>query len=208
MIAIGKGGQRKVDDIAMTRYGCYLTVQNGDPTKAVIAKAQTYFAVQTRKQELQQEQYDRLSEDEKRLAIRGEMTLHNKLLAESAKMAGVIDPLDYAVFQNKGYKGLYGELGQKEIHERKKLKKSQKILDYMGSEELAANLFRATQTDSKLRRENIKGKDNANQTHYEVGKKVRKAIKDIGGTMPEDLPTPEKSVQALEREETVKVERI
>lgn len=129
------------------------------------------------------------------------MIAHNKSLAEAAQMAGIIDPRDYAVFQNKGYQGLYGGLGAKEIHQRKGLKKSQKILDHMGSTELAANLFRATQTDEKLRREQIKGKDVANQTHYEVGQKVRQTIAELGGTMPEDLPTPEKSIRQIEREQ-------
>lgn len=129
------------------------------------------------------------------------MKSHNKSLAEAAKMAGITEPKDYAIFQNKGYQGLYGGLGRKEIHARKGLKKSQDILDYMGSTELAANLFRATQTDEKLRKEHIVGKEAANKTHYEVGKKVRQTIKELGGTMPEDLPTPEKSIKQLEKEE-------
>ena len=132
------------------------------------------------------------------------MIVHNKSLAEAAQMAGVIEPLDYAIFQNKGYQGLYGGLGVKEIHARKGLKKSQKILDHMGSTELAANLFRATQTEEKLRREQIVGKANANKAHYDVGKKVRQTIQELGGTMPEDLPTPEKSIQQLEREQRKK----
>lgn len=150
------------------------------------------------------EDYDQLTEDQKRLAIRNEMIAHNKSLAEAAKMAGIEDPRDYAVFQNKGYQGLYGGLGVKEIHARKGLKKSQKILDHMGSTELAANLFRATQTDEKLRRENIQGKEKANQTHYAVGRKVRQTIKELGGTMPEDLPTPDKSIKQIEREQEKK----
>lgn len=128
------------------------------------------------------------------------MIAHNKSLAEAAQMAGVVDPRDYAIFQNKGYQGLYGGLGVKEIHAKKGLKKSQKILDYMGSTELAANLFRATQTDEKLRKEKIKGKDAANFTHFKVGQKVRETIRELGGTMPEDLPTPEKSIKQIERE--------
>ncbi|RXM77725.1 hypothetical protein DP144_04940 [Clostridium tetani] len=127
-------------------------------------------------------------------------------LAEAAQMAGIEEPRDYATFQNRGYQGLYGGLGAKEIKERKGLKKSHKILDYMGSTELAANLFRATQTDEKIRRENIKGKHKANEVHYEVGKKVRKTIKELGGTMPEDLPTPEKSIKQIEREERKKLQ--
>ena len=200
MVEIGSGASREVDDYELSRYACYLIGMNGDPRKEVIAVGQTYFAVKTRQQELI-DQYDQLSEDQKRLAIRREMAEHNKSLADAAKNAGVIEQRDYAIFQNMGYKGLYGGLGVQEIHARKGLKKSQKILDHMGSTELAANLFRATQTDEKLRRENIQGKEKANQTHYEVGRKVRQTIKELGGTMPEDLPTPDKSIKQIEREQ-------
>ena len=158
MILLPKGASREIEDIELSRYACYLIVQNGDPRKEVIALGQTYFAVKTRQQELI-DNYEQLSEDQKRLAVRNELITHNKSLADAARGAGVTSHLDYAIFQNKGYQGLHGGLGAKEIHAHKGLKKSQKILDHMGSTELAANLFRATQTDEKLRRENIKGKE-------------------------------------------------
>ena len=200
MVSIGSGAQREIDDIMLSRYACYLIVMNGDPRKQIIAVGQTYFAVKTRQQELV-DNYDQLTEDQKRLAIRDEIKRHNKSLAEAAQMAGVETSLDYATFPNYGYMGLYGGLKAQDIKRRKGLKKSQDILDHMGSTELAANLFRATQTDEKLRRENVQGKDAANRTHYEVGAKVRQTIAELGGTMPEDLPTPEKSVKQLAREQ-------
>lgn len=200
MVTIGSGAEREIDDVRLSRYACYLIVQNADSSKEIVALGQTYFAVQTRLQEIRQMQdYQRLkTEDEKRIFLREEMSLHNKHLAEAAKDAGVVEPLDYAIFQNHGYQGLYGGLKAKDIHARKGLKKSQQILDHMGSTELAANLFRATQTEEKLRRDEIKGKDNANQTHFEVGAKVRKTIEDIGGTMPENLPVAD-SIKKLDR---------
>lgn len=200
MVDIGSGAERQIDDVMLSRYACYLIVMNGDPRKEVVAIGQSYFAVKTRQQELI-DNYEQMSEDQKRLAIRNEMIAHNKSLAEAAQMAGIADQREYAIFQNKGYQGLYGGLGAKEIHARKGLKKSQKILDHMGSTELAANLFRATQTDEKLRRENIQGKQAAYDTHYQVGKKVRQTIQELGGTMPEDLPTPQKSIAQIEREQ-------
>lgn len=199
MVPLGSGASREVEDFRLTRYACYLIVQNGDPSKPVIALGQTYFALQTRRQELQDDAtFARLSEDDKRLAIRHELAEHNKHLAAAAKDAGVDTPLDYAIFQDHGYKGLYGGLGAKELHARKGLKKSQKILDHMGSTELAANLFRATQTEDKLRRDGVQGKGKANKTHFEVGKKVRQTIEELGGVMPENLPTPQESIRTLE----------
>lgn len=205
MIEIGKGGQRQVDDVRLSRYACYLIVQNGDPSKPVIANGQTYFAIQTRRQELNDSQdLKKINEDELRLILRNDVREHNKKLVKTAQAAGVESNLDFAIFQNHGYRGLYNGLDAKGIHQRKGLKKSQEILDHMGSTELAANLFRATQAEDKLRRENIKGKSEANQTHYEVGAIVRETIKKLGGTMPEDLPVPEKSVRQLEKENNKK----
>lgn len=199
MVEVGSGANRQLEDIRLSRYACYLVVQNGDPSKPVIAAGQTYFALQTRRQELEDDKaFKSLREDEKRLFLRNELKEHNKHLVETAHQAGVETALDFAVFQNHGYKGLYGGLDQKAIHERKGLRKSQKILDHMGSTELAANLFRATQTEEKLRRDDVSTKQIANQTHYEVGQKVRQTIKDLGGTMPESLPSPDKSIQQLE----------
>lgn len=200
MVTLGSGSQREIEDIMLSRYACYLIVMNGDPRKEVIALGQTYFAVKTRQQELI-EHYEELSEDQKRLAIRKEMKEHNKRLSQAAKDAGVKTTMDYAIFQNYGYQGLYGGLKAKDIHERKGLQKNQHILDHMDYEELAANLFRATQTEAKLRRDKVEQKAAANQTHYEVGKKVRQTIADLGGTMPEDLPVPEKSIKQIEKEQ-------
>lgn len=203
MVDLGSGAKRDIGDLHLSRYACYLIVQNADPSKEVVALGQTYFAVQTRKQELiEQQDFDQLkTEDQKRLFLRQEMAEHNKKLADAARDAGVIQPMEYAVFQNHGYMGLYNGMKAKDIHAHKGLKKGQQILDHMGSTELAANLFRATQTEEKLKREKIKGKAKANQTHYEVGKKVRQTIQELGGTMPEDLPTAEsiKKVEATKK---------
>ena len=182
MVAIGSGAERSVDAVYLSRYACYLIVQNSDPKKVVVAKGQTYFAIQTRRQE----NIDNLIEDNKRVFLREEMKKHNTSLMRTASTAGVES---YAIFQNSGYKGLYGGLTMQDIHERKKLKKTQKILDHMNSEELAANLFRATQTEAKIKRDNIKGQSDANLAHFNVGQKVRNTIASLGGTMPEKLPT-------------------
>lgn len=176
MVDIGSGAKRQVEDFRLSRYACYLIVQNGDPSKPVIANGQTYFAMQTRRQELDDDvKFAQLSEDDKRLAIRNELATHNKYLAAAAQQAGVETGIEFAIFQDHGYKGLYGGMGNKEIHARKGLKKSQKILDHMGSTELAAN-----------------------QTHFEVGRKVRQTIDELGGTMPENLPKPASSIQQIE----------
>ena len=200
MVEIGSGALRKMPSFTLSRYACYLIVQNADASKSVIANGQTYFAMQTRRQELQDNtSFQQLDEDQKRLMLRNELASHNKQLAAAAKDAGVETGVDYAIFQNHGYKGLYGGLDNKGIHHRKGLKKSHKILDHMGSTELAANLFRATQTEEKLKRDDIDNKRLANQTHFEVGAKVRETIEELGGTMPEDLPNPEKGISQLVR---------
>lgn len=201
MIAIGKGGKRQFPDIKLSRYACYLIVQNGDPEKPVVANGQTYFAMQTRRQELARDRaFQNLEEDEKRLFLRNELRTHNKILAETAQRAGVNTPLDFAIFQDHGYKGLYGGLSANDIHKHKGLEKGQKILDYMGSTETAANYFRVTQTEEKLRRDKIQGKTKANQTHRQVGEKVRQTIKELGGTMPEKLPVVTKGIKQIEKE--------
>jgi len=193
MVEIGSRAQRPLKSVMMSRYGCYLVIQNADPAKEIVAQGQTYFAIQTRRQELS----DAEMEDQRRLSIRSELRKHNSQLADAAKDAGVIDPRDYAIFQNHGYIGLYGGLGAQDIHRRKGLKQGEQILDHMGSTELAANLFHATQAEEKLRRERIVGKNKANIAHREVGAKVRQTIRELGGTMPEELPAAE-SIKKLE----------
>lgn len=199
MVGIGSGAQREVEDWELSRYACYLVIQNADPSKPLVALGQSYFAVQTRRQELADD--EALKEDKTRLLLRAEMKKHNKNLAGAAKQAGVVQPMDYAIFMDHGYRGLYGGLGMREVHARKRLKTKEHLLDHMGSTELAANLFRATQTEEKLRRENVHNKEAANRIHNEVGRKVRKTIHELGGTMPENLPVAEniKKVESREK---------
>lgn len=200
MVSLGSGAKRNIEDVYLSKYGAYLTVQNADPTKEIVALGQTYFAVQTRRQE-EADALAELNEEQRRLFLRGQLSDHNRQLATTAQQAGVIQSKDFAIFQDHGYMGLYAGLKAADIHARKGLKKTQQILDHMNSEELAANLFRATQAEAKIRRENIKGKENANRTHFEVGKKVRGFIEELGGTMPEDQPLPAESIQQLEQKE-------
>lgn len=202
MIEVGKGARRKIEDVHLTRYACYLLVENADPSKPIVALGQAYFAVQTRRQEINDElALANLPEDQKRLIFRSLMSTYNARLAEAAKQAGVVEPRDFATFQDHGYMGLYDGMRENDIHARKGLQPEETILDHMVSEELAANMFRATQADAKLRRDQVSTKGQANVTHYRVGQEVREAIIRLGGTMPEDLPTPEKSIQELQHEE-------
>ena len=196
MINLGKGGQREVLDYKLSRYACYLIAQNGDSRKKVIALAQTYFAIQTRKQELLEEEYNSLTEDEKRFYQRDLTKKGNYSLNQTAKKAGV---KNFDKFHNAGYKGLYNGETANDIAKRKGLCYREDILDNMGSDELIANLFRISQTNQRLNKDNIQGEKAACLTHNKIGKIVRKAIKEAGGTMPEDLPTPDKSLKELEK---------
>ncbi len=197
MVKIGSGAKKEIKDCKLTRYACYLIAQNGDSRKKVIALAQTYFAIQTRKQEISEKEYSMLTEDEKRFYQRDLTKKGNYSLNQAAKKAGV---KNFDKFHNAGYKGLYNGETADDIAKRKGLRYREDILDNMSSEELAANLFRITQTESKLKRDNIQGENNANNTHYSIGKNIREVIAKIGGTMPEELPTPQKSLKELEKE--------
>ena len=197
MVQIGSGAYRKQSDYKLTRYACYLIAQNGDSRKKIIALAQTYFAVQTRKQEISEKEYSMLTEDEKRFYQRNLTRKGNYSLNQAAKNAGV---KNFDRFHNAGYKGLYNGETADDIAKRKGLRYREDILDNMGSDELIANLFRISQTEQKLRKDNISGEKEANKTHYNIGKNIREVIEKNGGTMPEDLPTPKKSLKQLEKE--------
>lgn len=205
MVQIGSGAEKEVKDYKLTRYACYLIAQNGDPRKEVIALAQTYFAIQTRKQEITEKEYCTLTEDEKRFYQRDLTRKGNYSLNQAAKKARV---KNFDKFHNAGYKGLYNGETADDIAKRKGLRYREDILDNIGSDELIANLFRISQTEQKLRKDNIQGEKEATETHYEVGRKVRKAIADIGGNMPEEMPTPTKSLKQLEKENNKVLKKI
>ncbi len=188
---------KEINDMILSRYACYLIVQNGDPRKKMIALGQQYFAIQTRKQELTEKEFEELSEEERRLILRKDVTGFNKKLFAAAQNSGVNN---FARFNNAGYKGLYGGETAQDIKERKGLKGKENILDHMGSTELAANLFRITQTEERLKKGDIKRQEQADNTHYKIGEKVRETMKEISGITPEQLPTPDKSIKQLEQE--------
>jgi DNA-damage-inducible protein D len=200
LIEHGKGAKRQLVDYKLSRYACYLVVQNGDPRKEIIATGQTYFAIQTRRQEVA-DYFNQLNEDNKRLVIRGDIKQWNQMLAESAHKAGVITEEEFAHFQNAGYMGLYGGETVQDIHQRKRLLPKQKILDYMNSQELIANLFRISLAEEKIRIEQIQGLDLASITHNKVGQEVRQTIERVGGVLPENQPTPNKSIDEVQKEQ-------
>jgi len=202
VLIVGNNAKMDVEDYKLSRYACYLIVQNADPRKKEVALGQTYFAIQTRKMELTEEEFLNLSEDQRRIYMRRDVANKNLWLFKSAKEAGV---KNYGKFNNAGYKGLYNGENATDIAKRKEIKGNADILDYMGSEELGANLFRITQTDAKLKRDMVSNENAACNTHYVVGKTVRNTIKELGGTMPEELPTPEKSIIELEKEELKRI---
>jgi len=209
MIKAGKSAKRAIEDYHLTRFACYLAVMNGDATKPIVALGQSYFAYQTRRQEIADElDLSSLPEDQKRIVLRSMLTTFNIRLQDAAQQAGVVAPNDFATFYDYGYMGLYENLRENDIHARKGLASNkQKISDYMGSEELGANIFRATQTDAKLRRDQVSTKEQANTSHFQVGREVREAIKRLDGTMPEDLPTPTKSIQQIQRDEQKRIQQ-
>ncbi len=203
MSKTGQGGKRSTEDVLLSRYAAYLVVMNGDPKMPIVAMGQEYFAEQTRRQELavgQADAIELLPANQKRLYRRAELSVQNQQLATAARQSGVITPTDFSTFQNHGYQGLY-TLTEDQIHARKGLQEGERISDWMESDELIANSFRASQTRQKLERERIQGKEKANQAHFQVGRIVRKAIAEAGGVMPEDMPVPEKSIQQIQREE-------
>jgi DNA-damage-inducible protein D len=203
-VDLNKTKTKSIIEYKLSRYACYLIVQNGDPRKEIIATGQTYFAIQTRRQEVA-DYFNQLDEDNKRLVIRGDIKQWNQMLAEAAHNAGVISDEEFAQFQNAGYMGLYGGETVQDIHTRKRLAPKHKILDYMNSQELIANLFRISLAEEKIRNEQIQGADTATATHHQVGYEVRQTIERVGGVLPENQPTPNKSIDEIQKEQLKKL---